>query len=184
MTEFDWQQIRDDAIAIFADAPSAQLEQELVEHFTERPSHTAQVIARIGKQVQAGKVRSGWAVVRKELNSAPGPNIRATDEAERERRIRNAETWIRNAGLYLDRQQDLEDELFGDRGTLRDYAKDDTLRARMVDYWRTHRPRGEQAEQDAEAWMAKCANDRKILLEQRKPKPEPEPVTADADIAW
>lgn len=55
---------------------------------------------------------------------------------------------MRNAGMHFDRASEIEDELFGDRGTLRDYRDDHTLRQRMTTLWHQVRPIAEKLNQD------------------------------------
>jgi hypothetical protein len=69
--------------------------------------------------------------------------------------VGRAEAWIRNAGFHLD-ESELEDELFGDRGRLRDRAGDVILRSRLRSYWWSYQParrrlEAEEAER-AEEW--------------------------------
>jgi len=174
MTAYHWHDTRQRAIELFGEAPSAQLEQDVLEHFTERPAHVAQLVERIGAKVQAGKIRSGWAVLRKELNTTPGADVTATDEADRDRRIRSAKQWIDNAGIHYDLERHITAELFGDdqsTGRLQDLNLTQAQREELLDHWRTNRPRGEQAEHDANAWMAECAGSRnkvREIIERKK----------------
>lgn len=80
------------------------------------------------------------------LRSGAGPEQRY--DSERGRLIHLAERWIENVGLLYDREDDVVDELFGDRGLLRHYAGDAQLQTRLTALWRQHRPRGEQTERE------------------------------------
>jgi hypothetical protein len=69
--------------------------------------------------------------------------------------VGRAEAWIRNAGFHLD-ESELEDELFGARGLLRDRAGDVILRSRLRSYWWSYQPAKQRLEADelerAEEW--------------------------------
>ncbi len=181
MTEYHWSEIRDHAIELFGEAPSAQLEADVLEEFERRPAFVAQAIDRIGAKVAAGKVRSGWAILRKELYDTPTtPNIVATDEAERTKRIDKAKQWIDNAGLHYDRADHVLADLFGDeyaKGPLTNYDTPE-LRAELAAYWHNARPRGEQAEADHEAWNLKAKADRALVLSLHS-KPTSEDIQFD-----
>jgi hypothetical protein len=69
--------------------------------------------------------------------------------------VGRAEAWLRNAGFHLD-EDEAEEELFGDRGLLRERAGDVILRSRLRAYWRSYQParlrlEAEEAER-AEEW--------------------------------
>jgi hypothetical protein len=69
--------------------------------------------------------------------------------------VGRAEAWIRHAGFHLD-EDEAEEELFGERGLLRERAGDVILRSRLRAYWRSYQParlrlEAEEAER-AEEW--------------------------------
>jgi len=128
--------------------PDAELEQELLEHFRERPAFVVDAIADVVRGYQAGRIRSPWPFLRRRLAEAPA-DLHVVDEGEKERAIVRAEQWIRTAGLYCDREGELLDELFGDLGKLRAWAGEAALQKRMVALWRQARPQGEALEQAA-----------------------------------
>jgi hypothetical protein len=69
--------------------------------------------------------------------------------------VARAEAWIRNAGFHLD-ELELEDELFGELGLLKERAGDVILRSRLRSYWWSYQPgrqrlEAEEAER-AEEW--------------------------------
>jgi hypothetical protein len=153
MTEYTWAQVRNHAIELFGETPGTELEADLLKHFGDQPAHFANLVDTIGKQVSAGKVRSGFAVLRTQLDKPP-PNVRATDDQERIRQIRLVETWLNHTGGYIDHQDELIDEVFGPRGRLYLWDDDQTLRDRIIAHWLEQRPRFVQTEQDAEERMA------------------------------
>jgi hypothetical protein len=77
----------------------------------------------------------GWFLAGVRSGNLPG----AVPEPERLTGIRLAESYIRNAGLYLPTEAELLDELFGRHGSLRAFADDGELRARMLECWRQAR---------------------------------------------
>lgn len=172
MTTYHWTQIRDETIALFGgDTPGAQLEQDLATHFAEDPDRFLRTRDKIADRHARHPLRSPLAVLRSELNKPPVGDITAdnTHSHHREKMIAAAERWIRQAGLYLDSQTQLEQALFedafGDHGqTLRPYADDQTLRRRMTDLWDEYRPIGQQTELEAETYMRTVREQQKRLV--------------------
>jgi hypothetical protein len=149
VTEYDWTEIRTKAIRRLGVTPGAQLEADLIEAFKDEPVQVTQIIdAVIAERDAGGKMDSPWAVIRYRARQHPEP-VTATDTKERTLRIKQAEAFIRNAGLYIDLERELVSELFDEGGMLHPW-RTDTLEARMVDHWTTHRPRGETAEHACE----------------------------------
>lgn len=200
MTEFHWPTLRDKAIGLFREPPSASLEQKLVEHFAERPATVDSMITTVAAAHREGKIRSPWPVLLRRLNdSAKAPDLTATDESEKRTRIANARTWIRNAGCLYDLQRHVEAELFGDdfgSGYLEAYADDNKLRAQLLEFWVDQRAtRGRPSEQAAEEYMKKCGDGWKTRAEalERKRRARtgteftdtPEPATAaSGETPW
>lgn len=146
MTTYDWHTLRDRGIRLFnGDTPGTELERRIVDHFARHPARVATTIEATGRKVAAGGIRSGWAILLRELDAKP-QTAQADDNADRAIAIRLAEAWIRNTGGYIDRQSELEAELFGDTGRLRHWPD---LRQRMTAYWLEQRHRFQKAERDA-----------------------------------
>src|SRR5690349_19556959 len=100
MTTYDWIELRERAIAVFqGDTPGADLEHRIVTHFSEHPGRVRDAIESVGRRVTNGSVRSGWAILLRELDAKPA-KARATDNADRAKAIQKARTWIANAGGY------------------------------------------------------------------------------------
>ena len=154
MSEYSWIALREEAIAAFGDTPGAAMEQAIVDAFEQRPRLVAEAIASVGKQVKDGKARSGWAVLRSRVQGAvrQGEDVVASGKDERGLHIRQAEAWIKNAGLHLDRESELIDSLFGDFGILRAHAGDDVLRRQMLTRWRERRPVGDVEQATERQW--------------------------------
>jgi hypothetical protein len=146
-----WDDLRDEASKAFGETPGPRLEEELQRLHAQRPQHVESTIRRITQRFTEGStIRSPWAVVAHELDHAPQPLTSSpSDTKERELRIRQAEAFIRNAGLYIDLERELVSELFDEGGMLHPW-RTEALEQRMVELWETHRPRGETAEADAE----------------------------------
>lgn len=145
MTSYDWLEERSKAIALFGDQPHAETEQDVLEHFQRSPALVIEEIASVGQSVQSGSVRSGWAVLRKRLGAVDRANVIVSAEPSREKRISQAEQWMRVAGLHFDRWDEVEDELFGDRGKLRSWPE---LKERMQSLWSEQRVIGELVERE------------------------------------
>jgi hypothetical protein len=150
-TVLDWPTVREQTIRRFAgDLPLAETEDAIVAVFEQQPLAVLRAIDEVAEQVVAGKVRSGWAVLRKRLEGATEPRSDIVVEAdEREARVAAAEAWLRHAGLHFDREQEVVEELFGERGRLHPYEDDELLRERILRLWREQRPRGVQVEREA-----------------------------------
>jgi hypothetical protein len=146
-----WDDLRDEASAAFGETPGPRLDEELQRLHAQRPQHVESTIRRITQRFTSGSsIRSPWAVVAHELEHAPTPLTQSpSDTKERDLRIRQAEAFIRNAGLYLDLERELTSELFDEGGMLHPW-RTPQLEQRMVELWETHRPRGQVAEAAAE----------------------------------
>ena len=172
--EWSWLETREKAIRLFGgELPKGETEQEVIDAFTDRPVLVDRLIREVAEAKKAGRARSGWAVLRSRLNAiASGLDIVVTDRNERGLALRQAEQWVRNAGLYFDREDEFEDELFGDGGMLRAFRTDDELRTHLIDLWRSERPRGKQAEDDAEeraaAWVEGRKRTAELMAAKRK----------------
>ena len=177
--EHRWSTIRDQASERFGEHPGAQLEADVVEHFVEDPERVIRTIDRLATAHSKKPLGSPWAVLRADLNRAPGDVI-ATGGQARAKAIERAEQWIRNAGIHYDEWRHVQAELFGDeyaKGPLSPYAADAELRLRIQQFWQSERPRGEQAEADHLAWNEKCKADRHIVLALRS-----KPTSEDIDF--
>jgi hypothetical protein len=154
---FDWQTEYGRALELFGgDTPSATLEQHILDSFQQHPQAVTNAITKIGKAYNAGRIHSPWGALKAEIPKQITADVRVGDGSERNRKIANAEQWIRTTGLMFDRWSEVEDELYGDRGKLRPWHKDHQLTERLKQLWTEQRPTGEQTEQAelqrAEAW--------------------------------
>ena len=177
MTEtLTWHELYHDALIRFhGDTPSPPLEAQLIDIFRERPAEVQAAITKVADRYAAGKVRSPWPVIKRELDRDQARHLAVAVSADRQRLIELAEHWLTTAGLYMPSDDELLDEVFGQHGRLKPWASDTELRTRILNLYREHRPRGERAEQDARDRAA-------AYRQQRIPTPKPEPDT-DAEHA-
>lgn len=83
------------------------------------------------------------------IRSGAMPYTAGAEDERKRLKIRQAEKWITNAGMFCPTAQEVLDELFyGPSSLLRHYRNDDALRERMVTLWKLERPYGEQTEQE------------------------------------
>jgi hypothetical protein len=160
---FDWQTEYARALTTFGgDTPSATLEQDLLDAFQQHPQAVTNAITKIGKAYEAGKIHSPWGALKAEIPKQVARDVKVGDGTERNRAIANAEQWMRTTGLMFDRSSEVEDELFGDRGTLQPWKRDHALVQKMTNLWQQLRPAGEATEalelQRANAWKANRNN--------------------------
>ena len=151
----DWPTTRMRIIQAFnGERPGATLEATLIELHDTNPKAITDSIDSVAASLKAGKINSGWAVLKK---AAIAKAEHKTPALNRDRRIRNADQWLRNAGLMYDRWDEVHDELFGDHGRLKD-VRTPNLEQRYHDAWNELRPTGVTVELDeltrARAWIA------------------------------
>jgi hypothetical protein len=192
MGEYNWQQIRERAASVLG-YPDAATEQPIIDQFEDNPAAVSQAVEKIVSRVRAGKLQAhaGWLIVGREAEAIgrPAPDVVASDEGEKQRRLAWALKWVDRVGCYFDRWEAVEDELFGgSTRPLSDYADDRALRDLVERHWREQRPLGEAAEAASEQWCLKCAEDRRRVKEadairaarDRVGLPSPEPPRKDA----
>jgi hypothetical protein len=150
MTTYRWSEVREKAALEFGRHPDAELEAELLQVFQERPAFVVSAIEDVMRAFESGRIHSPWMLLRKQVKAAPLELVVANDEVERERAVARAEQWLRVCGLHFDRFEEVEDDLFGDRGKLQTWASDESLRERLRTLWKAQRARGEQIEAEAE----------------------------------
>jgi len=151
--------------------PEHATEATIVEVFERFPLGVLRLAEEIATAKSAGKIRSGWAVLRSRLPAAePIANPVVSIATRRAERIRVIEQYIANAGHTIDRESELLDDLYGERGRLREYRDDDTLRERLLELWRKTQPARHQLEREANE---REANYRRLdPLRRRAPRAE------------
>jgi hypothetical protein len=153
---FDWQETFGKALEAFPDPPGPGLENQLRDVFLGHPRAVANAITKIVAAYEGGGIYSPWGALKSEITQQIEREARVSGVREATGSTARAEQWIRNAGVHFDRWEEVEDELFGERGILRDHKGDIVLRTRLLNFWQQHRPIGEQVEREqierAEAW--------------------------------
>ena len=145
---FDWHTEYARALQLFGgDTPSATLEQDLLNAFSDHPQAVTNAITKIGKAYAAGKIHSPWGALKAEIPKQVSSETRVGDGAERQRAIANSEQWLRNTGIHFDRWTEVQDELY-ERGPLAPWKRDAKLAERMEALWTELRPIGLQLDQD------------------------------------
>jgi hypothetical protein len=148
----DWQTLRNQFMRdIGGDPPGAHLEDELIQAYTDNPEPVERSFQKITLAYKAGKIRSPWGALKTEVAKATEAARNPTHDrgTSKTKAVQRAEQRIRNELLHYDLEHEVWDELFGDRGTLRDYRSDE-LEHRMVALWQELRPLGELVEHEAE----------------------------------
>lgn len=170
-TTYAWPEMRDRAIALFnGDTPGATIEATVLQHFRDHPGRVLTLIETIGRRVTEGQIRSGWAILAHELEQTP-PDVKATDDVDRAKQIQLAEAWVRKTGAYVDSEAELIDELYGDRGRLRNWPE---TKPQIVALWNEQRPRFATAEQEAVERQARQADTLERLRKASRGAPNPD----------
>lgn len=159
-TVYVWSELRDRLVTLTGDAPSAPLEQRILDIFEHRPALVAEAVSHVSARFEAGVVRSAWPVLAKHVEqaaeTATRAEVRVTERSGMTKAVELARHWVRNAGLYLS-EEELLDDLFGDLGRLRAHAGDLALREELLDLWQKQQPRAAKAEREQEiraaAWV-------------------------------
>jgi hypothetical protein len=168
----DWQDLRTHLIDTYGETPRPETEAVIINAYQLHPAALEATALTLTADVKAGTIRSGWAVLRSRAGSISGPpsNPARDTGAERQKKLNHAEQWVRAAGIHYDEPTEIEDELFGDRGQLRNYPN---LKDHILDYWANHRPTGlrleREADERAEAWK----QTQTIIPPRRPPKERP-----------
>jgi len=146
---YSWADERERAAEAFGGRyPDAELEQDLIEAFRDRPAFVVDAINDVIGGYEAGRITSPWPFLRKRI-AEPAADVVVSDTRERDKRVAQAQGWIRSTGLHFEQESELVDELFGSTGRLRGWDSA-PLREEMLSLWRQVRPAGEQLECEAE----------------------------------
>lgn len=132
-----WHELLEQAIRDFGDTPGPTLEQHLIDTYADHPAAVAVTLSKITQAHKAGRITSPWGAVRAELNRQISVRANMPAAGDRAAKTRAAEQWLRAAGAHFDRWPEVDDELFGPRGMLRDWNTDESLKARIQDLWNT-----------------------------------------------
>lgn len=166
MATYVWSEVRERAVAAFGgELPGAETEAAIIDCFRSHPALVVAMVEAVAEAKRAGRVTSGWAILRARLERAEhDADVVVAEGNDRPRRIARAEQWMRSAGKHYPTAEEAIDELF-ERGVLGPWRGDEGLRARMSELWETLRGEGEEIErlavERAEAWRRR--------RERRKP---------------
>lgn len=144
MTELTWDTIRADAIVKYGgQTPRPHDETNIVNHFTTNPLAVLHAIDQIAA---TNNIRWKWSALaaRLEKTSKAAATATVNTGPSRETLIKRTDQWLRNTGHLLPTWNELEDELFGDRGTLRTIDTP-ALRQRYHNAWQSLQPQEEAA---------------------------------------
>jgi hypothetical protein len=165
----DWAELRTHYLQAFGDTPRAETESRIIAAYELHPAQVERALAAAAVDLEAGTIRSGWAIVAKrcETLTSPPSNPSRAGSATREKAIARAEQWMRNAGCHYPSADETILELC-DGGLLSAYAQaelhndgpstparlettgDQQLLQRIRELYDQERPRGLKAEADAE----------------------------------
>lgn len=155
--------------------PGAKLDQDLRDLHQRHPAAFAAKTHEILSGWAAGRITSPWPFLRSAMQKLDEHRPTAENAGpERDKAIRLAETWIRNAGLYEPTPMSLLAALFEDQGRLKPWQDDVDLQRRMVDLWRKEAPRGEKAESAMLERAARWKQARDKAYEAAVAKAQPE----------
>jgi len=191
-----WATVRARFVERVGDTPSARQEQTILDAFQQHPTLVVEALDHVATRYEQGAVRAAWPVLAKHVERAVDVAARSgeevSDSVQRDRAVDRARQWVRAAGLHFDREEEVEDELFGVRGSLRWWGSDAELREELLDEWRRLRPRGVEVEREAEerarAWVATTGAKRRAEIAtarrrattvEPRPKEEPEPASTN-----
>lgn len=142
MTAIYWSEERDKlAAACGGTYPSGDLEETILQHFQEAPQLVVQQMQHVAAAFKAGKVRSPWVILKMRLEDRGKTmgEVVALDTSEKERRIRQAETYIRNVAHVYPNWEHMDDELFySPSALLKPWADDEGLKLNMMELFEAH----------------------------------------------
>jgi hypothetical protein len=170
VTDLAWADVRERALRLFrGEQLHAETEEAIVAVFEQHPQRVVETIEDVAKRVEDGRARSGWAVTLAELRRVESSGARtASGKVERGQRVAQAEEWVRHAGLHFDREDEVVDELFGERGRLKTWTDEEALRAQLLRLWREQRPSGERVDANAKRRLGEYGALRKQLAAAKR----------------
>jgi hypothetical protein len=148
MTDHRWTDVYDYACKAFGQTPRPEDEEAIIQAFEQNPLLVMKMIDDVANALGNGEIKWAWSTFAARVNrsnTTPAREVIADTGHSKERLILRAEQWIRNTGCHFDRESEVEDELFGDRGLLQGYP-DQLLKQRMLTLWQQCRPEGERIE--------------------------------------
>ena len=195
----DWAELRTHYLEAFGDTPRAETEQRIINAYELHPAQVEKALAAAAVDLQAGTIRSGWAIVAKrcETLTHPPSNPTRAGGATREKALARADQWLHNAGCYHDETEAIL-HLCDTNGLLSSYAQaelindgpgtparlqttgDPTVIAHIRAQHTLERPRGLAADTAAEAraeqWKTQRAKEPPPLSPASSPNLENTPL--------
>lgn len=161
-TETSWASTRTKYSVVFGAPPQPLDDNDIAAVFRNHPFDVISELERLAQSFTAGKVHSPWRALCSKLDKIAGDHdhVNVTGEL----RVRQAEAWIRNAGLYCpsdghdspDTSRELFDALFDATSALL-AGLEAELGPRMLALWRAERGRAAAAGAD---YLARAARNR------------------------
>lgn len=152
-TTHTWDEHRERLVEATGDVPSSDLERRILDVFERHPTLVIAGVEHVAGRYERGLVRAPWVVLAMHVEEAAASSARAStpvqDERDRDRARSRAAQWMRVVGLLFESESELRDELFGERGMLREFANDSELTEGLLDLWHDLRPLGERIEREA-----------------------------------
>lgn len=194
MTEITWAAVRQTTSERYGTLPRAEDEAAIIDIFELMPTVVLQAIDEVHDAWKAGKVTYPWAALAGRLTKGRDALRDPTVNTGRGKAhaFARAEQWIRAAGVHFDRETEIEDDLFGEIGRVRQHADDPRARTRLVALWQEERPRGQACEREAEERAARYLGNlnavQEVLTKRRNALDQKQAVSAAAptsdDIDW
>ena len=104
------------------------------------PNAVQRAIDEVAADYAKGTISSPWGILRSRVSKITADvQAKATSANSREKAIQRAEQWLKTAGLHYDRESEILDELFNERGMLHPHDTPE-LRQRITDLWLEQRP--------------------------------------------
>ena len=128
--------------------PHPDTSQAVAEVYQRAPNSVERAIDQVADDYTAGNINSPWGILRSRVSKITADvQAKATASNSREKSLLRAEQWIRTTGIHFDRAEEIEDELYGNRGQLRAHPE---TKPRILELWNELRPLGVMLEQEAE----------------------------------
>ena len=73
MSHPDWASLRDHYIVVYGDTPRPETEQRIIHAYELHPTQVEKALAAAAVDLEAGTIRSGWAIVAKRCEALTSP---------------------------------------------------------------------------------------------------------------
>ncbi len=143
--ETTWASTREKYTRIFEAPPGFTDENDIAATFRNHPHDVITELDRIAQGFANGRLHSPWRVMARKLDKIAGDHDHI--DINSGLRIRQAEAWIRNAGVHCATEAEIRSELFHATSALL-AGLEAELGNQMITLWKAERARGEYAEQE------------------------------------